>query len=79
MLNTEREKNVQSQSLCFPGPVKKRTGSAKLLKDETSPQRRRIYSEEKAKIVAAFWGAVVAQAVLHQADMKKRMNFTRMI
>ena len=41
--------------------------------------RRRIYTEEKAKVVAAVWGTECIQflatlAVLHQDDMKKRMN-----
>ena len=45
---------------------------------------RRIYTEEKAKVVAAVWGIeciqfLAALAVLHQDYMKKRMNYTRMI
>ena len=43
--------------------------------------RRRIYTEEKAKVVGAVWGTEFIQllAVLYQDDMKKRINFTRMI
>ena len=46
--------------------------------------RRRIYIAEKAKVVAAVWRAefikfLAALAVLHQDDIKKRMNCTRMI
>ena len=41
--------------------------------------RRRIYTEEKAKVVAAVWGAeciqfLAALAILHQDGTKKRMN-----
>ena len=46
--------------------------------------RRRIYTEEKAKVVAAAWGtefikflaalAVLHKDELHQNDMKKKMN-----
>ena len=41
--------------------------------------RRRIYTEEKAKVVAAVWGSeliqlLAAQAILHQYDLKNRMN-----
>ena len=41
--------------------------------------RRRIYTEEKAKVVAAVWGTeliqlLAAQAILHQYDLKNRMN-----
>ena len=44
---------------------------------------RRIDTEEKAKVVAAVWGPklikfLAALAILHQDDMKKRMNYTRM-
>ena len=40
---------------------------------------RRIKTEEKAKVVAAAWGAELIQflaalAVLHQDDLKKRIN-----
>ena len=47
-------------------------------------QRRRIYTEETAKVIAAVWGIELIQllatlSVLHQDDMKKRMNCTRMI
>ena len=48
--------------------------------------RRRVYTEEKAKVVAAVWGTELLQllatlAVLHQNenDMKKRMSCTRMM
>ena len=42
-------------------------------------QRRRVKTEEKAKIVAAIWGTefiqfLAAVAVLHQDDLKKEMN-----
>ena len=38
-----------------------------------------MYTEEKAKVVAAVWGTecipfLAVLAVLHQDDMKKRMN-----
>ena len=41
-------------------------------------------TEEKAKVVAAVWGTelllfLALLAVLHQDDMKKRMNCTKMI
>ena len=41
--------------------------------------RRRIKTEVKAKVVAAAWGAELIQflaalAVLHQDDLKKRIN-----
>ena len=44
-------------------------------------RRRRIYTEEKAKVVAAVWRTELIQflhplAVLHQDAMKKRMNCT---
>ena len=44
----------------------------------------RIYTEEKAKVVAAVWGPVFIQflaalAGLHLHNMLKRMNCTRMI
>ena len=46
--------------------------------------RRRIYTENKAKVVAAVWGTefiefLATLAILHQDDMKKRINCTRMI
>ena len=42
-------------------------------------QRRRIYTEDKAKGVAAVWGTeyiqfLAALAVFHQNDLKTRMN-----
>ena len=41
--------------------------------------KRRIKREEKAKVVAAVWGAEPIQflavlAILHQDDLKNRMN-----
>ena len=44
-----------------------------------SAHRRRIYTEEKAKVVAASWGKefiqfLVALAIFHQDDLKKMMN-----
>ena len=47
-------------------------------------QSRRIYTEEKAKVVAAVLGTefiqfVAALVILHKDYMKKRMNCTRMI
>ena len=39
--------------------------------------KRRIKTEEKAKVVAAVWGTECNQAVvaiLHQVDLKKGMN-----
>ena len=41
--------------------------------------RRRIYTEEKAKVVATVWGTEFIQflatlAILHQDDLKNRMN-----
>ena len=49
-----------------------------------SHQRRRIYTEENAKVVAAVWGqnllnSFAALAILHQDDMTKRTNCNRMI
>ena len=48
--------------------------------------KRRIYTltEEKTKVVAAVWGTefiriLAALAILHQNDMKKEINCTRMI
>ena len=43
--------------------------------------RRRINTEEKAKVVAAIWGTecmqfLVALAVFHQVDLKNRMNLS---
>ena len=40
-----------------------------------------IYTEEKAKVVAAVWGTEFIKflAVLHQDDMKKRINCTGII
>ena len=48
---------------------------------ELHTYRRKIYTEDKAKVVAAFWGTEFIQflaelAVLHQDDMKKRMNLS---
>ena len=41
--------------------------------------RRRLNTEEKAKVVAAAWGTALILllaplAILHQDDLKKRMN-----
>ena len=41
--------------------------------------RKRIYTEAKAKVVAAVWGTeffqiLAAQAILHQVDLKQSMN-----
>ena len=47
--------------------------------------RRRIKTKEKAKVVAPAWGRAVsvnlfaALVILHQDDVKNRMNCTRMI
>ena len=46
--------------------------------------RKRIYAEEKAKVVAAVWVTEFIQflavlAILHQDKLKNRMNCTRMI
>ena len=46
--------------------------------------RRRINTQEKANVVAAVWGTefiqfLAALAVLHQDNMKKGMNCTRII
>ena len=46
--------------------------------------RRRINTEEKATVVAAVWGTeciqfLAALAILHQDELKKRMNCTRLI
>ena len=50
------------------------------------PNRRRIYTEEKAKVVTFFGGvgenlfnSHAALAILTHDDMKKRINSTRMI
>ena len=45
---------------------------------------RRIKTKEKAKVVAAAWGAELIQflaalAILNQDDLKNRMNCTRTI
>ena len=50
---------------------------------ESVCHRRRIYTEEKAKVVSAVWGTdfihfLAVLAVLYQDDMKKRMNCTWM-
>ena len=42
-------------------------------------QRKRIYTEEKANVVAAVWGTELIQflallAILHQDDLKNKMN-----
>ena len=47
-------------------------------------QRRRINTEEKAKVVAAVWRDIIIKflavlAVLHLDDLKNKMNCTRMI
>ena len=44
-------------------------------------RRRRIKTEEKAKVVAVVWGTEVIQflaslAILHHDDLKKKMNST---
>ena len=46
--------------------------------------RRRISTEEKAKVVAAVWGTEFNQflaelAILYYEDLKNRMNCTRLI
>ena len=46
--------------------------------------RRRMYTEEKAKVVAAVGGTELLQflaplAILHQEDLKNRMICTRTI
>ena len=46
---------------------------------DISDHRRRINTGEKAKVVAAVWGTefiqfLAALAILHQDDLKKRMN-----
>ena len=43
--------------------------------------KRRFYTEEKVKVVVAVWGTnyiqfLAALAVLHQDDMKIRMNLS---
>ena len=43
-----------------------------------------MYTEDKAKIVAAVWGTefiqfLAALAILHQDDMQTRINCARMI
>ena len=59
------------------------TGCSGFMRDGPEPYRR-IKTEEKAKDVAAAWGAelikfVAALAILHQDDLKNRMNCTRTI
>ena len=51
------------------------------LASSTWKLRRRIYTEEKAKIVTAVWGTtciqiLVALAIFHQEDFKNRMNLS---
>ena len=46
---------------------------------DTGNHRRRIYTEEKANVVATVWGTKFIQflallAILHQDDLKNRMN-----
>ena len=46
--------------------------------------RKKLTTEEKAKVVAAVWGTELIQflaalAILHQDDLKIRMNCTRTI
>ena len=41
--------------------------------------KRRIYTEEKVKVVVAIWGTefiqfLAALGILHQDDLKNRMN-----
>ena len=43
--------------------------------------RRRIFAEEKAKVVAAVWGTafiefIAALAILHQGKLKNRMTLS---
>ena len=57
-------------------------GASKSAGERAREHRRRIYTEEKAKVVAAVWGTefiqfLAALAVLHQDDKKKRMKCTR--
>ena len=49
--------------------------------DEISHHRRRIKTDEKAKVVAVVWGTAFIQfnaalAILHQFDLKKAMNLS---
>ena len=44
-------------------------------------KKRRFYTEEKVKVVVAVWGTnyiqfLAALAVLHQDDIKKKMNLS---
>ena len=45
----------------------------------TPLNRRRLYTEEKPKVVVAAWGTELIQflaATLHQDDLRNRMNST---
>ena len=51
---------------------------------KASNHRRRIYTEEKTKVITAVWWTEFIQyratlAILHQDDIKKRINCIRMI
>ena len=48
---------------------------------ESSRQRRKIYTEKKAKVVAVSWGiemlqCLTASAILQQDELKNRLIFT---
>ena len=58
--------------------------SRKRPKREPAPHRRRINTEESAKVVADIWGTEFIQflgplAILQWGHLKKRINCTRMI
>ena len=67
---------VGSAALAFPYRIWLRnTGLSECLVFITGNHRRRIYTEEKAKIVAAVWGTeffqfLAATVILHQNDLK---------
>ena len=75
---------VTINSCCCCGSCFKAVVAAAIVHPVDRKHIGRIYTEEKAKVVAAAWGTefilfLAALAVLHQDDMKKRMNWTRMI
>ena len=72
-----------------PGPgdqhhVEHNLHSCFIEKKEACYHRRRIKTEKKAKVVVGVWGVELIQflavlAILHQDDLKNRINCTRTI
>ena len=68
--------NLSFQLSIFFGPLEHCTIAAQSNMLFSVNHRRRINTEEKAKVVAAAWGKEFFQflAILHQDDSKKMMN-----